>query len=438
MARMIPPIYTSSTTSPGERQLFDKLKEDTATKDWIVLHSLDIAQHTRLTQGEADFIVLIPSKGILCIEVKAHQKIRRDISGYWYYGSNETLDVRGPFKQASQAMHSLRSRLKEKKPELSKVVWWSCVIFTHTPFNTSSGEWHRWQVIDSNLFNSKEPISYLIEQVLDNARTFLSTRQNTAWFKPNSNTPTKNECEEIAQWLRPSFDFFESPLSRSHNLKEELKRYTTEQFLALDRMAKNERVIFEGPAGTGKTLLAIETARRAKEQGLKTLFLCFNNLLGDWLQKQTAHLAPEVTTSTLHSYMLQIAGIKNITNSPSTFWQEELPSKAFAKLQQDKSKTYLYDFIIIDEAQDILQESYFSVLDKSMRGGFKNGKWVLFGDFEKQSIYSNNGMSLEQFRENWANSAAFYNLRENCRNTPNIAEYIHLLGNLRTRFISVS
>jgi phosphate starvation-inducible protein PhoH len=41
----------------------------------------------------------------------------------------------------------------------------------------------------------------------------------------------------------------------------ELKQYIDEQYMALDAMETNSCVVFAGPAGTGKTLLAVEAAK---------------------------------------------------------------------------------------------------------------------------------------------------------------------------------
>ena len=114
MARMIPPTIPVSCPSPGEQEIFAKLKQEEATQDWIVLHSLDIAQHLRQVSGEADFVIIVPSLGVLCLEVKAcHSLERRD--GLWFYGHDPKGDPRGPFKQAAEAMHSLRKQVIQSR-----------------------------------------------------------------------------------------------------------------------------------------------------------------------------------------------------------------------------------------------------------------------------------------------------------------------------------
>jgi hypothetical protein len=48
MAILIPNILKESSQSRGETLIFNYFKKDQSiTKDWIILHSLDIAQHRK-------------------------------------------------------------------------------------------------------------------------------------------------------------------------------------------------------------------------------------------------------------------------------------------------------------------------------------------------------------------------------------------------------
>src|SRR5437667_5835081 len=145
MARMIPPHIDPRCSSPGEKEIFIRLRDDPGAADWIVLHSLAVAQHANLISGEIDFVVIIPTKGVLCLEVKACSRLTRNC-GEWFYGSETRGDPRGPFRQASEAMHSIRRRIAEVRPDLFRIVFWSAVLFPYVPFRDKSGEWHAWQV----------------------------------------------------------------------------------------------------------------------------------------------------------------------------------------------------------------------------------------------------------------------------------------------------
>ena len=110
MARMIPALLESTHWSPGEREIFDLLKNDPLTSAWTVLHSLLLPDHATQISGEVDFVVIVPSLGVLCIEVKGCYSLHV-ACGSWYYGTSTTPDPRGPFKQASNGMHAVRQRL---------------------------------------------------------------------------------------------------------------------------------------------------------------------------------------------------------------------------------------------------------------------------------------------------------------------------------------
>lgn len=427
MARMIPSCIYEGCTSPGEREVFRRIKDDPETKDWIVLHSLDVANHRKQMAGEIDFVVIIPNRGVLCIEVKACSSLRRE-GGLWFYGAKSKPDVRGPFKQASEAMHSLRQGLIAKKPAFSKVVFWSAVIFPYVEFTATSGEWHPWQVIDSRDFKST-PLSKLLLDVIERARSFLCDCPVALWFNPKSLEPYPEQCKTIADSLRPCFEFFESIKTVSLRRNAELKRYTEEQYVALDAMEVNPRVAFAGPAGTGKTVLAIEAARRGMSSGRKVLFICFNRSLGKWLEGQTLGMRPGVVTKTLHRHMLDVAEIKP-ENYNSGFWQEELPLLATNKLLEKIDDKYLFDELVIDEAQDILRENYLDFLDINLKGGLSAGRYRLFGDFEKQALYDSASLSLGTFIQSRGLNLPIYSLRVNCRNTPRVASLAHLLGGL--------
>lgn len=431
---MYPRQISSCTKSIGEIEIFRLLRDDPVTENWIVFHSLDIATHRSQIAGELDFVVVVPAKGILCLEVKAAKSVRRE-NGIWYYGSDMKPDTRGPFKQASEGMYSIRRKIVEQAPEFAGIVFWSAVVFPYVEFSDISPEWHPWQVIDSHRFKSGS-IGQNILGVLNQARRFLLSNQKATWFKPNASEPNITRCKKIVELLRPDFEYYESPISRKAQRNTELKKYTQEQFDALDGMASNPRVIFTGPAGTGKTLLAIEASRRYHLEGKKTLLICFNRLLGNWLKDVTSPLQTQAATATLHGQMLSVANIQPPAYPSQSFWENELPLKAIEKLIDSNDSAYQFDQLVIDEAQDILGDSYLDFLDLSLRGGLNSGNWIMFGDFEKQTLYENirkvDTVLQDRFRQ-----VPRFSLRVNCRNTPRVAELVHLLGGLHPGYTRI-
>ncbi|MCL4553407.1 MAG: NERD domain-containing protein, partial [Candidatus Marsarchaeota archaeon] len=227
MARMIPPVVGDETSSPGEKELFDRFVAEPGTEGWAVLHSLDIPDHRRQLMGEIDFVIAVPGLGILCLEVKSHLKVRRDREGIWYLGQDPP-SRNGPFRQAADSMHSLRKYVIGRMPTLGHVMFWSAVCFTGVSFSLRSpAEWHDWQVIDAAALSGR-PLRSLIGAVLVHARTFIASKPGAGWFDSNSGEPTSVQVDSLVNILRPGFEFYESPKSRRRQREDELLQFTGE------------------------------------------------------------------------------------------------------------------------------------------------------------------------------------------------------------------
>jgi DNA polymerase III delta prime subunit len=447
--RLIPPVIDRETPSEGEKHLFELFAADTTHPDWTVLHSLDIARHRRQMEGEIDFLVVAPRLGALVLEVKGCHRLRRS-HGLWYYGSDGNGHSRSPFRQASEAMHSLHDRLLRRHRHLSGVLFWSAVCLPFIDFTDESEEWQPWQVIDKGKL-SRRSLSACLESVLEQARE-RAAELHKAWFDPEAHEPTPEQCAEIVQALRPDFEFFESPKARARRVDAEILHYTEQQFDALDHMRRTARVVFDGPAGTGKTLLALEAARRARAEGKNVLLLCFNRPLALWLEDQARELAnggqaPLVAVRTIHYHMTELTGsqVKSSPADGAQHWEHGLPEAAAERLlanwdavqaaERDDSgaaseahRLGIFDELVVDEAQDVLRASFLDVLDLSLRGGLKEGTWRMFGDFAGQAIYDD--VSLDGFCSAHGGGCTVYPLDENCRNSPRVAEFACELAGL--------
>jgi len=413
MARMIPAVIDPVRSPPGEVELFGLLQRD-APADWIVLHSVDLPHHVRQIEGELDFLVLIPGVAAICLEVKSHQRVIRDASRLWRLGNDQPA-LRSPFRQAAEAMHSTRKQLSERR-ELDGVVFTSAVAFPRCRFEVPATEWEPWQVFDESAL-TLHGITDVLNRIGASARSKLAEAATASWFRAELHEPTAEQCSTIVATLRPRFEQSRSPKARRAEADGEIRRYTAEQFDALDELDANPRVVFSGAAGTGKTFIAIEAARRAAVQGDRVLFCCYNRLLGKWLQRESAPLGEHVTCGSLHSIMRSIADVP-VPHDPSpTFWSDELPARAIEALLDDHQHAGSYDLVVVDEAQDICTTAYLDVVDLLARDGLSGGRLLAFGDFEHQSIYTDvDSRALLIARSN----ASTFKLKENCRNRPRI------------------
>ena len=435
-ARMIPPYLSSDVKSAGERTLFCRLRDDPATDGWTVLHSLNIARHVSQVEGEIDFVILVPNLGVLCLEVKGTSRVRRR-EGVWYYGHDPNGDPRGPFQQAAEGRYSVFKQVKRYQPALARIPFWSAVAFPFVEFTTRSTEWHDWQVIDRRSMSAR-PISDVISLMLQSGRHHLTTARTVKWFDPERRTPTEQECDQVLAILRPSFEVIESARGLREREQAELRVFTEEQYAALDAMADNPQVIFDGPAGSGKTVLGLEAVRRAASRSQSTLFLCYNRLLGRWLSSSTVDLEG-VKATTLHRHMLDLveaSGLRspNLPENPNPqFWRAELPQLAIEAMIEAPEAMCVFDTLVIDEAQDVLRPRYLDFLDLSLQGGLGTGRLRMFGDFERQDIYrsGNDRSVLNQL------GASRYRLSVNCRNTPRVAAWASLFGGLEPDYSRV-
>lgn len=424
MARMIPGFYPADAP-PGEKAVYAAIQKNSDTNDWIVLHSLGIADHVRQVEGEADFVVIVPRIGILVIEVKSHLTVNRRGDGTWRLG-NDAPTSRGPFQQASEAMHSLRHYLGKQRIDLHSIPMLSAVWFTGVCARTMlppNPEWQNWQVLDSEDLKSA-PAAIL--RTLNAGTKHLNDK--IRYFSYGGLGPSKEDADRIAGKLRPKFELAMVSGDRRSARESQLITFIEEQFLALDAAGDNQSVLFSGPAGSGKTLLAMESARRELASGKHGRLLCFNRFIGQRLSAEMSDLQG-LTVSTFHQDLLRLTGLARVQGNPSPrFWNEELPERAMEALLE-RGDAITSDFLIVDEIQDLATDAYLDVLDLMVDGGLKEGRVLFFGDFERQAIYENeSGRELIRAR---APHMASHMLLHNCRNLPRIGYQVNLLSGLQ-------
>lgn len=431
---MIPPDCPPDTPA-GEAILFNKLRDDPGTAGWVVLHSLELRKHRTKTEGEIDMVILAPTLGILCLEIKGCEVTRRD--GLWIYPYGTSVE--GPFRQASRAMHSLRDYLQKRDANLSSLLFFSAAAFTRIQFSEESPEWHTWQIIDIRTLG-RMPISDVITRIFEKAHHHVLARLGErSWYAGKSSRPTVEQVHRMVGLLRGNFEYLVQPRGDVRRIEESLLRLTEEQYDALDVIQDNSRVVLKGLAGTGKTFLAIESARRAATEGKRVLLLCFNRLLADWMKMAMGDISERhsgrLRIAHLHGLLREIAGNSVVIRNDREFWAHELPARVVDCLLEDGREFPQFDLILVDETQDILTDEYLDVLDLLVTGGLAGGNWAFFGDFERQAIYLSGGSStaaamLESLRQR-APYHTNFTLRINCRNAGPIAETLTLACNVR-------
>jgi hypothetical protein len=419
MARMMPLHIGDDNPSRAERELFEEFR-DACPDEWTVLHSLDVAKRWKDRPfGEADFVVLVPGAGILCLEAKSY--VYRDADGMWHYEPNGPGTPRSPFDQASGAMWAVLDWLGKRGAP--RVVAASAVIVPDMDVRSDGGgsiEWGNWQLIDRGRYLSKSLERHVLD-CLDAQRALLSDPP-----APMS----REDAAKITRMLRAEVECYESPRARIERATEEAKRYTDEQFKVLDLFGDNPRFLVNGLAGTGKTLLAIEIVRRAVSSGQRVLLACFNTMLGEWLTQEIEPLGNACTAGTVHEFMREITGDdRSAPADDDMYWSETLPVAALEVLTDPNSAFKPFDLIVLDEAQDVIAtDAYLNVLDAALVQGLARGRWVFLGDFARQAIYKPLDGSPQEVLERFIGyQPPVVRLDKNCRNTPRVS---HAAGSI--------
>lgn len=416
MAKLIPNYLNKETLSPGEIDFFDRLSCDKETADWLALHSLNIAHHQTRLMGEIDFLVIIPNLGILAIEIKAHSFIKVS-DGLWYMGRSDTKGSRrSPFEQVNESMFSLIKYISDNNKNLKKLPIFSLVIFTHFDFKAKSIEWHSKDYIGSREYRSK-PIFMLLKERVKTLLALATGKESCSWLQLQEGRPNSVDIKQLLELIRPTIEPSAKTLDIGNQIEAELIKYTSEQFWALDTLSGNKRVLFDGSAGTGKTFLAIESAIRESKNGKKVLLVCMNKLLNQFLNEQLN--IKNVTVITLHKFLKDNAQDLPLEEG-GVYWNETLPEEAYCNLLEHEATIEKFDTLIIDEAQDIIKNDlWLDCLDLVLKNGLSNGRWMSFGDFNLQTIYSLYDIN-ENIKDNLlvrCSSATEASLIKNCRNT---------------------
>ena len=369
--------------SNAERKVFNLLKSIDLGEGWVAFHSLNVSEHAYKQWSELDFVIIGPT-GIIILEVKGGRVACEN--GIWLF--TDRYDVvhkksEGPFKQAETGMYALQKKIENDygKEWYGRLKMGWGVVFPDIPFTVPSPEMPQEVVCDENFTKDADAFRKYLKRLL------LYWGSKGTPFKPLS--VDNHFLEYLENYLRPNFDVAPSLHNRIDAIHQEIVQHTLDQYKLIDALEYQDRIICSGGAGTGKSFLAIETARRELGMGHRVLLVAMHEIFISYLKVQLEDVNLKICTFADLHY-----SIHSIEQQP-------------------------FDVLIIDEGQDLLTLENFDVFDRALNNGVDNGRWRWFMDENAQAgvIGQCDKEAIDILK---MTGAVYIPLKYNCRNTPQI------------------
>lgn len=320
------------TTSHAEQSLHRALASG-LPQGWSAWHSLRVRSESGW-EGEGDFVVAIPDRGLLVIEVKGGAIEVRD--GQWL--QNGKPMARAPREQGHSFARLLVEKLEERGAR-STPAFAVATAFPSTPFSNPP----RQGDLDGAVLGQQD-LPYLRE-ALEAMRERLF---------PSQQRPRDSRWVELLHELWGETWTPRLVLGERARLRlEELVPLDQQQLHVLDNLRRNQRLLVTGGPGTGKTLLACELWRRLRARGARPVLLCWTNALASSLRATGIEHA--FTVRELAAELVAEVGIDPQGGAPPGEWSAEtwelVPLHAAADaLEVARNR---FDAVVIDEAQDL-------------------------------------------------------------------------------------
>ena len=405
MVQMVPEVYENETYS--EKRFFDTIKLSFLNSRYICFSSLGNDYHETKTYSEIDFLLITDEGFIICIEhkggeVKIDQNTTTVTTGRKSYIKKENI-----IKQVQGGRQSIIKYLKNfELGHLFKVEW--CLVIPEDEHVKSTIEIKDWRLFKGTYDNKK--FEFFINKLIHELKKQPAYK---AIKKVNYQS-----LGRLVKYLNPELKIKTYDAS---NL--ELIELEKDQISKLDAVTNGniKRIVFNGGPGSGKTILAISMAKKLSIQGYKILFLCYNTLLSEKLNNDLEGYE-DIYCATFDKFIIKNISLKKSNHLLEKNFKNKI--EVFTNLvdskllyENDESK---YDFIIIDEAQDLMNIDTMKVIFMALKKGIEKGNFALFLDNNVQAeMYNNFDKNYYEKFINQDNVTDYY-LASNYRNPEGI------------------
>jgi len=348
------PASIQYKSSEAEAKVFAALARSLPV-GWTVLHHVQWLQKRPgrdTPDGETDFVVIHPVHGALILEVKGGRVRYDSASGQWFTSGTGLGDVliKDPVGQARDSTYALHRYVRAIPAWPQR--WGPFAYAVCFPDGRLIGQSlphvQPEIVLDATDLATDEALLARIEGVL-------------AWWPRDRAEPGRRGAEILINALAHDIDIRPLLSAQVEAADREIIRLSPRQYGVLQMLSSYRRVIVSGPAGSGKTLVAVEKARRLAALGFKTLLTCFNRPLADYLRDSLRGISGLDVFSfhQLSRAMALQAGLRLPIGDPTSAWWDQVA----ALLEPATSKLGArYDAIVVDEGQDFAEAWWLPLL----------------------------------------------------------------------------
>ena len=391
MAVFIPSVKPEDfNNSYGEKKVYEALRS--LNDRYTIFYSLGwIGINENRTIGEADFVILHPDKGVLVIEVKSGEIEYKD--GEWIQTNTRTRVAKriDPLGQARKSQFELMDRLYQADCDFRLPMMCYCAWFPSIEIPGTTAlpiEAAREILLDKKSLDNPE-------RAIDACFSYWGTKYRTVRLD-------QRQFQKVVDVLCPHFHVVPKLKTKLEEIEASYIQLTNQQAALLDFLAEQRTAVIHGLAGTGKTVLAVEKAKRIASQNESVLFLCYNSFLRDMLKSNNS--IPNVTFHNAHSLAFEIMGMSDAPIEKVLSEFEDFLEEVFDE------ESWHYSNIIVDEGQDLddrLLNRLYELVKK------KNGCFYVF--------YDRNQFIMKKQLPQWIEAAECrLILHKNCRNTAEV------------------
>ena len=355
--------------------------------------------------GEIDLLLVLPRIGILVVETKGGP-IVRDGFGRWYAGSRHLEP--SPFEQAETSCRAMAKKVEADPRWRGALRTIHAVAFPHTDRDSLARE--------GRALGPDAPPELILDRsdfATDQAAAAALDRVMSFWIGDGTRdrTLTEHQVEVICDVIEPEVVLRALLRSDIEEGERELRAPTQMQLSVLRTLQGKPRASILGCAGAGKSLLAIEKARRLAADGFDTILACFNQPLARAFAREP-ELAPHIASGrlvvgTFHDLCRRLATEAGTLPAqpahPGREWFDtDLPGALERALPTVGGRVQA---LVIDEGQDF-DELWLMLLEQLLVDP-KRGVLYVFHD-PAQAIYRTDAVATLGLDE--------YPLPDNCRN----------------------